>query len=94
MTTPMTREEVLALPATVDLVTGARAFGIGRTVAYERARAGEFPCEVIRVGSSYRVITADLQRKLQVAPQTGDGAGVPAPTPSNESVPVTTSSHQ
>ena len=34
----MTEEEVLALPVTVDLMTTARALGIGRTRAYELAR--------------------------------------------------------
>lgn len=51
-------------PVTVDLMTAARALGIGRTKAYELARAGEFPCRIIRIGDLYRVATADLIRVL------------------------------
>lgn len=54
-TRPLTTEEVLALPAAVDLVTAGRAYGIGRTKSHELAREGEFPCRVIRVGNAYRV---------------------------------------
>ena len=60
----MSREELLALPTTTNIETAARAIGLGRTRAYELARTGEFPCKVIRVGVSYRVITADLRRLL------------------------------
>jgi hypothetical protein len=48
----MQKEELLALPVTVDLVTAGRAFGLGRTRSYELARAGEFPCRVIPVGKN------------------------------------------
>ncbi|MEV0639006.1 DNA-binding protein [Streptomyces sp. NPDC050619] len=75
MTTPMTSKELLELPATVDLVTAGRAFGVGRTTAYTLARNGEFPCRVIRAGKAYRAVTADLLRVLNVAPENGGGAG-------------------
>ncbi len=61
---PMTREELLALPTTTTIEIAARALGLGRTRAYELAKLGQFPCKVIRVGVSYRVVTADLQRLL------------------------------
>ncbi|WP_067825565.1 helix-turn-helix domain-containing protein [Actinomadura kijaniata] len=60
----MTREELLALPTTTTIEIAARALGLGRTRAYELAKLGQFPCKVIRVGVSYRVVTADLQRLL------------------------------
>lgn len=60
----MTRAELLALPVSVDLVTAARAYRIGRTKAHELARAGEFPVPVLRLGNSYRVARADLLRAL------------------------------
>ncbi|MDN5854667.1 MAG: helix-turn-helix domain-containing protein, partial [Actinomycetia bacterium] len=41
-------------------MTAARAFGIGRTKAYELARDGDFPCRVVRVGATYHVPTAEL----------------------------------
>lgn len=61
---PLTVAEVMALPAVVDIVVAGRAFGLGRTTAYMLARRGEFPCRVVRVGSAYRVPTADLRREL------------------------------
>ncbi|MEU6098015.1 DNA-binding protein [Streptomyces sp. NPDC047079] len=79
MTTPMTTQELLELPATVDLVTAGRAFGVGRTTAYSLARNGEFPCRVIRAGKAYRAVTADLLRVLQIAPQ-NDGDAGPCPS--------------
>jgi hypothetical protein len=38
--------------------------GIGRTKAYELARAGEFPCRVLRHGRTYAVAAADLRDLL------------------------------
>ena len=60
MNGPMTTEQVRGLPAVIDLMTAARALGIGRTTAYTLARTGGFPCRVITVGSGYRIPTADL----------------------------------
>ncbi|MQY06237.1 hypothetical protein ACRB68_43250 [Actinomadura sp. RB68] len=62
----MSQEELLALPTTTSIEIAARAIGLGRTRAYELARSGDFPCKVIRVGTSYRVVTADLRRLLGV----------------------------
>lgn len=52
---------------TTGLAVAAAALGIGRSTAYTLAAAGEFPCKVIRVGTRYRVVTADLRRLLEVA---------------------------
>jgi predicted site-specific integrase-resolvase len=60
------REELLALPASVDLVTAARALGIGRTSAYRLARAGGLPVPVLRLGVRYRVPTAALLQVLGI----------------------------
>ena len=72
MTSPakegLTRAELLALPVVVDVSTAARALGLGRSTAYELARRDEFPCPVLRVGSSYRVPTAGLLRVLGIEP--------------------------
>jgi len=70
--THMTIADVMALPATTDVETAARALGIGRTVAYQLARHRAFPCKVIRVGRAYRVVVADLLRVLDVTLPTGD----------------------
>jgi hypothetical protein len=77
MTGPLTLAEVTGLPAVTDLVTAGRALGLGRTTAYELARAGQFPCPVIRAGSSWRVPTAGLLAVLGLAvpgPQGPPGA--------------------
>ncbi len=70
--------------ATVDLITAARALGLGRTKAYELARRDEFPCRVIRIGDTYRIPTPGLLELLGVS---GEQRPVPAPAvpePSSE----------
>jgi hypothetical protein len=59
---PMTHQELAALPTTTTIETAARALSLGRTRAYQLARENRFPCKVIRIGTTYRVVTADLQR--------------------------------
>ncbi|MFG3287217.1 helix-turn-helix domain-containing protein [Streptomyces sp. NPDC048179] len=83
MTTPaaqgLSRTELLALPATTDVETAGRAFGLGRTTAYALARSGEFPCAIVRAGRGYRVVTADLLRVLRLTPDNGDAAADAGP---------------
>lgn len=64
----MTQEELDGLPVAVDLDTAGRAFGLGRTKSHELARAGEFPCKVLRLGHRYRVLKVDLFRALGLDP--------------------------
>lgn len=59
----------LRASATVDLMTAARALGLGRTKAYELARHDEFPCRVIRIGDTYRVPTPGLLALLGLEPE-------------------------
>lgn len=61
----LTVAQVRELPPTVDLMTAARVLGIGRTKAYELARADEFPVRVVRIGGLYRISTADLLRFIR-----------------------------
>ncbi|WP_197024208.1 DNA-binding protein [Nocardiopsis sp. CNT312] len=61
-----TIHELYELPAAVDLMTAARALHMGRTTAYELARRGEFPCRLLRYGTTYRVVTVDLLKLLGV----------------------------
>ncbi|MEU3895843.1 hypothetical protein [Streptomyces sp. NPDC045251] len=63
----MSREELLALPVAVDLDTGNRALGLGRSKGYELAKRGAYPCKVLRLGNAYRVVTADLLELLGLA---------------------------
>lgn len=72
----MTREELLALPATVSLLTAGRALGMSRTITYDLATRGEFPCKVLRLGSRYKVVTEDLLRVLGVS-RAGSGEAAP-----------------
>lgn len=64
----MTIEELLALPVSVDLVTAGRAFGLGRTKAFELAQSDEFPCRVLRVGKKYRVPRSAIFEALGINP--------------------------
>jgi hypothetical protein len=64
----MSTDELHALPATVDLTTAARALGCGRSLAYDLARRGQFPCRILRLGRRCLVPTADLLRTLGIEP--------------------------
>lgn len=61
---PMTRAEFDTLPLSLDLNVANRALGMGRTLGYGLAKAGNYPCRVLRVGNRYRVMKADLERAL------------------------------
>lgn len=60
----MTEAELRALPVTVDMETAGRAFLMGRTTAYQRARADDFPCEVLPSGRRLIVTKAALLKAL------------------------------
>jgi hypothetical protein len=68
----LTKAQLLALPAWVDIPTACQALGIGKTVGYELAQRGEFPVPVLKVGSRYRVPTSHL---LSLAGVGGDLSG-------------------
>jgi predicted DNA-binding transcriptional regulator AlpA len=58
--TAMRREELLSLPAVVDLPTAAHVLGVGRSAAYELVRTGQWPTPVLRLGRLIKVPTAPL----------------------------------
>lgn len=60
-----TLDEVRGWPATVGVPETCRALGISRAHGYGLAQRGQFPCRVIRVGGSYRVVTASLIKLLE-----------------------------
>jgi hypothetical protein len=64
----MSVDELLNLPVSVDLVTAGRAFGLGRTISYELAQAGKFPCTVRKLGERYRVSRSEILGALGVDP--------------------------
>ena len=74
----MTLEQLLNLPVTVPLVTAAAAFGLRRTKAHDLARAGEFPCRVIKVGQRYKVPRSALLEALGYADSVADALKRPA----------------
>ncbi|WP_405526695.1 helix-turn-helix domain-containing protein [Streptomyces canus] len=64
----MSLDEVLALPATVNVVTAARALGIGHNKAYDLIKAGQFPVRVLPMGNTVRIPTAALWEALGIGP--------------------------
>ncbi|MGW1629272.1 DNA-binding protein [Streptomyces anthocyanicus] len=59
-------EELLALPATVNVTTAGRALGIGRDKAYELIRKGKFPVRTLPLGGTVRVPTVELWKVLGI----------------------------
>lgn len=74
----MTKDELLALPVTVNLVTAGRAFGLGRTKAFELAKRDEFPCRLIRVGVKYRAPRSAILEALGIEDAPGQADNSPA----------------
>lgn len=85
--------ELLALPAVVDVPTAARALGIGTTLAYELAKAGEFPCSVLRLGRLYRVPRAGLLEVLGVRPDVGETGPATGPAAATAATSPTEARH-
>ena len=59
-----------------------RVFGLGRSKAHELARAGEFPCPVLRIGRSCRITRSHLFSALGIPAGEEDSrppAGKPEP---------------
>ena len=75
----LTGDELLALPAVIDLDTSNRALMIGRSTGYGLAKQGEYPVKVLRLGNAYRVVTADLLKLLGLGRQQGVGARTMSP---------------
>lgn len=76
--TGMSRDEVLALPVVVDLVTAGRAWGWTRSRVYEHHAAGQLPFEVVTVGGRYKVTREALLRSLGISDMDVAGSDNPA----------------
>ncbi|MFD4374313.1 helix-turn-helix transcriptional regulator [Streptomyces sp. NPDC058486] len=50
---------------TGSVAEASRAFGFSRATGYELIRRGAFPCRVLRIGRTTRVVTASLLRVLE-----------------------------
>ena len=48
-------------PRTVSIEEAARMLGIGRTTAYQLARAGAFPARIFKIGSGWKVSRHSLE---------------------------------
>lgn len=64
----MKSEELLSLPAVIDLRTAADVLGVGHSSAYELVRTGQWPTPVLRLGRLIRVPTAPLLALVGVEP--------------------------
>jgi len=77
-----TEAEVRALGVTTTLTTAASVLQIGRTKAYELARAREFPVPVIEAGSRFVVpvkpLLAALRLDAEARPNSDGTEGVAA----------------
>lgn len=60
----------------------SRALGFSRAKGYDLVRRGEFPCRVLRIGRSTRVVTASLLRVLESGEPEYNGAHTSRCTPS------------
>ncbi|MEU6372148.1 helix-turn-helix domain-containing protein [Streptomyces sp. NPDC046909] len=50
---------------TGSVAEASKAFGFSRAKGYALVRQGQFPCRVLRIGRSTRVVTASLLRVLE-----------------------------
>jgi len=60
-----TLDDVRGWPAMVSMADAARALRISKSHGYQLARDGEFPCRVVHLGGSVRVVTASLIALLE-----------------------------
>ena len=60
-----TPQAVRQLGMTTDVATAGAILGIGRSKAYELAKTGEFPVNVLRVGRRYLVPTNAILALLE-----------------------------
>jgi len=51
---------------TVTVDVAAQCLGIGRSLAYQLLKRGEFPVRVLKVGNRNRIPTADLRTLLGI----------------------------
>ncbi|MDQ1294773.1 MAG: hypothetical protein QG608_2658 [Actinomycetota bacterium] len=67
-----TEAAVRQLGMTTDLTTAASVIGIGRTLAYDLARTGDFPVRILRLGRRAVIPVADLLAYLGITSEDRD----------------------
>lgn len=73
----LSRDQLLALPAALDVETAAKVLDVGLTTARELVRNGRWPSPVLRVGRQYRIPTAPLLAVLGITTDSEpDAAGL------------------
>jgi predicted DNA-binding transcriptional regulator AlpA len=76
---PPPLHEAFDFPVTGPAPGAGRFFGMGRDATYAAIKAGDFPCQVLRIGGRYRVTRSAL---LQALGLTDPGNSLaPAPSP-------------
>ena len=65
----MTRDELAALPPVLDVPTAAKVLGIGRSLAYDLVRRGDWPTPVLHVGKLIKIPSAPLLALLSKQPE-------------------------
>jgi len=65
----MTRDELDALPTVLDVATAAKVLGIGRSLAYDLVRRGDWPTPVLHVGKLIKSPSAPLLALLNEQPE-------------------------
>ena len=61
----MTRDELDALPPVLDVPTAAKVLGIGRSLAYDLVRRGNWPTPVLHIGKLIKIPSAPLLRLIE-----------------------------
>ena len=61
----MNRDELDELPPVLDVPTAAKVLGIGRSLAYDLVRRGDWPTPVLHVGKLIKIPTEPLVRLLE-----------------------------
>ena len=77
----MDRHDLTALPPLVDVPTAASVLGIGRTLAYDLVKTGQWPTTVVRIGKLIRIPSAALLRLADGADAYGASSTAPASAP-------------
>jgi hypothetical protein len=80
----MTRAELLALPAAIDVPTAARALDVSRTQAYELIRHDLWPTPVVRMGRLIKIPTAPILELLGIDPNKAPNVPAPRRPPQQE----------